>query len=159
MKPELPHFHFSLPACVFALALVGCQAEAPKAVPKPEAPPPESLQSKLDKAVLGKTVEFDTDSAVLTKKGEALLDKVAELLVDSPDLQVEVQGHTDDVGGAAKNLDLSQRRAESVCDYLSLHAVGRSRLLAKGYGAAKPLAANDTEDHRSRNRRISFRVL
>jgi len=82
-----------------------------------------------------------------------------EFLRQDPSLRVEVAGHTDNVGTPASNLTLSQRRAQAVLSYLSGHGVPAARLRAKGYGATKPLATNDSEAHRAQNRRIELRVL
>ena len=76
-----------------------------------------------------------------------------------PDLRIEVGGHTDSRGSDALNLRLSQRRAESVLEYLAQAGVSRSRLSAVGYGEARPVASNDNETGRALNRRVEFVVL
>ena len=75
-----------------------------------------------------------------------------------PELHVEVQGHTDSVGAAAYNLNLSQRRADAVKAYLIGKGVSASVLAAKGYGMTQPIASNSTAEGRAQNRRVAFEV-
>jgi outer membrane protein OmpA-like peptidoglycan-associated protein len=76
-----------------------------------------------------------------------------------PEVQVEIIGHTDDVGSDDDNLVLSQNRAKSVYSYLISQGVKVNRLRFKGYGESKPLVSNDTEGHRQQNRRIELKIL
>ena len=127
-------------------------------VDAPKAEEPKAVQADLDQNVLKSTIEFETNSAVLSAAGQKVCKVVAEKLGNVPELNVEVDGFTDNVGSESRNLALSQSRAESVCDYLSLHGVARSRLSAKGFGSQSPVASNDTAEGRFRNRRIGFKV-
>jgi len=86
------------------------------------------------------------------------LDEVAAALLTQPELNVEVQGHTDSVGSAAYNLNLSDRRAAAVKAYLVGKGLSATALTAKGYGKAKPIAGNDTAEGRAQNRRVAFEV-
>ena len=95
----------------------------------------------------------------LQEKSITELDKVLRFLNENPKVRVEISGHTDNVGTPASNLQLSQKRAQSVADYLVKHSISASRLIQKGYGADKPLKPNDTEGNRQINRRIEFRVV
>jgi outer membrane protein OmpA-like peptidoglycan-associated protein len=105
-------------------------------------------------------VYFNTDTAEIQARSEPLLTEVADALLRTPEvLRVEVQGHTDNVGAADYNLDLSQRRAEAVRDFLLRNGVEASRLEAKGYGLTKPIAPNKGEKGRSKNRRVAFIIL
>ena len=101
-------------------------------------------------------VNFVTDSAELTPESRTILDRVAESLADWPEVDVEVDGHTDSVADAAYNLSLSQRRAESVRQYLIDKGISAKRLKAKGYGETRPVATNDTPEGRTRNRRVEL---
>lgn len=101
-------------------------------------------------------VNFETDSATLTPDSHATLDRVAESLRDSPDVRVEIAGHTDSSGSESHNLDLSKARAESVRDYLASRGVDSSRLVARGYGQTRPIDDNATEAGRARNRRVEL---
>ncbi|MGE5175551.1 MAG: OmpA family protein [Hyphomicrobiales bacterium] len=108
------------------------------------------------KSLILEGVNFVTDSAELTHESRATLDRVAASLRDWPEVDVEVGGHTDSVADAKYNMDLSQRRAEAVRQYLIDKGVAPSRLTAKGYGETRPIATNDTPDGRARNRRVEL---
>ena len=125
---------------------------------------PLTLDIYLDPAKSGRSAVlnnlfFDSNQAVLKPRSRTELDRLVEFLRQDANLRVEVAGHTDNVGTPAANLTLSERRAQAVLTYLSGHGVPAARLRAKGYGAAKPLAPNDTEAHRAQNRRIELRIL
>ena len=104
-------------------------------------------------------VNFEFAKADLLPTAAATLDVLADVLRRYPALRVEVGGHTDSVGSDALNERLSQRRAESVLEYLVRAGVGRERLSAVGYGEARPTASNETETGRALNRRVEFTVL
>jgi OOP family OmpA-OmpF porin len=117
-----------------------------------------AVQKNINKYLEGKTIEFNTSSAVLLPAGHVMLDTVAMLLKESPDVNVEVGGHTDNRGKEALNLLLSQQRANATVQYLVSKGVSVNRLSAFGYGSEHPIAVNDTEEGRYRNRRIQFTV-
>ena len=102
-------------------------------------------------------VNFITDSSELTPGSRHILDRVAESLEDRPEVEVEVEGHTDSVADPAYNMDLSQRRAESVRAYLVSRGVSERRLTARGYGETRPVASNATAQGRAKNRRVELR--
>jgi len=104
-------------------------------------------------------VGFATNSATLTPESLPVLDGVAEDLRKHPRLRVELQGHTDSSGADAYNLDLSQRRAESVRNYLMAQGVAGTQLVAMGYGETEPIADNTTSEGRAENRRVVMRVI
>jgi len=108
------------------------------------------------KIELKQTVFFETGRATIRRVSFALLNDVAQALVDNPRLAVEIQGHTDSQGNAAVNLKLSQKRADAVRTYLIKKAVGSDRLVAKGYGKTVPIADNRTSEGRAQNRRVEF---
>jgi OmpA-OmpF porin, OOP family len=119
------------------------------------------VQSKLNEQLAGKIVEFETASDQLTDKGKAVLDELAPILQGSTD-KLEVGGHTDNAGNAARNQSLSQRRAETVKKYLTGKGLDANRFTTKGYGQTKPIAGTtdkQTDDEKARNRRIEFQVL
>lgn len=101
-------------------------------------------------------VTFETASAVLTEEARGILDGVASALVANPDIQVRVNGHTDSTGDRAYNIDLSQRRAESVRAYLVERGVAADRMEARGFGPDEPVATNDTPEGRQANRRVEL---
>ncbi|MGB5211481.1 MAG: OmpA family protein [Gammaproteobacteria bacterium] len=104
-------------------------------------------------------VEFQYNSATLTPASQATLNDAAATLVKNPGLKVEVAGYTDSAGADAYNLDLSDRRANSVRDYLISSGANPADLTAKGYGELDPIANNNTAEGRAKNRRVELRVL
>ena len=101
-------------------------------------------------------VNFETGSANLTDQSHNTLDRVAAALVGNPDVRVEVAGYTDNRGGAAANLRLSQARADAVRAYLLGKGVPAFQLTSRGFGAANPIAPNTTAPGRARNRRVEL---
>ncbi|TDO13921.1 MULTISPECIES: OmpA family protein [Halomonas] len=101
-------------------------------------------------------VNFEFDSATLTMGAEQILDGVAEKLRANRNVRVRIEGHTDSLGSEAYNLDLSQRRAESVADYLGRQGVDMERMRTIGYGESQPVATNDTDAGRAMNRRVEL---
>ncbi|MDW8302880.1 MAG: OmpA family protein [Bacteroidia bacterium] len=106
-----------------------------------------------------KRVHFDPGSANLRPESYDDLDAVVELLRKNPDLRIEIQGHTDNQGSSQKNMQLSQERAIAVKNYLVKKGIHPSRIEAVGYGDTQPIAPNDTEENRQKNRRIEYRIL
>ncbi|MBD2768963.1 OmpA family protein [Hymenobacter sp. BT664] len=102
---------------------------------------------------------FDTNKYDLKPQSRTELNRLVEFLQQYQEVQIEVSGYTDNVGKPEANLQLSQRRAQAVVEYLSSHGIASSRLHSKGYGESHPLAANDTEAHRQLNRRIELHIL
>ena len=117
------------------------------------------FQTKLNEMMVGKIVEFETGSDKLTTKGQSTLDDMVKVLAQVPGVPVEVGGHTDSSGNASSNLALSQRRAAACRKYLSEHGMAADRMSAKGYGATKPIAGNNTAEEKARNRRTEFLVV
>lgn len=99
---------------------------------------------------------FDLDKATLQDESVKQLQDVVVLLRENLELVLEVQGHTDDQGSDQYNLDLSQRRAETVVTYLGLFGIDSSRLFPKGYGESTPVLSNATEEGRAKNRRVEL---
>ena len=106
-------------------------------------------------------VNFDTGQATIRPESYRPLNDVGDILSRWPTLRIEIGGHTDSRGGAAKNLALSKARARAVLTYL-LHKfpeLDPDRFSAAGYGASRPIAGNDTDLGRAQNRRVEFKVL
>jgi outer membrane protein OmpA-like peptidoglycan-associated protein len=101
-------------------------------------------------------VLFNTDQAVLTEGGQRTVRKLADVLTQNPDRSVMVEGFTDSTGSSAHNLELSQRRAESVRGALMGMGVEGTRVATRGYGEAYPIAGNDTAGNRQLNRRVEI---
>ena len=104
-------------------------------------------------------VFFDFDKSELKPELFAELDKLVELLLKNPAVKMEIAGHTDSKGDKKYNLLLSQKRAESVMEYLLKKGIDKLRLTAKGYGDTQPVAPNDTEENQAKNRRTEVKVL
>jgi outer membrane protein OmpA-like peptidoglycan-associated protein len=102
---------------------------------------------------------FDTGSTSLKETSVNELNRLLRLMQTYPNLKVEIAGHCDNVGGAAFNQELSEKRAKAVKDFLVKYAVQPDRLQANGYGYTKPIASNDTEEGRAKNRRIELIII
>lgn len=103
-------------------------------------------------------INFASGSAAIPDQNKAILDRAAILLEKVPNLALNVEGYTDSTGSAALNKTLSQQRAQAVVDYLASKGIQTSNLKAVGYGAEHPVADNETEQGKFRNRRIAFTV-
>lgn len=102
-------------------------------------------------------IYFDTDKAELKAESDGALNEIAKLLAAQPKLQVLIVGHTDNVGALDYNRTLSERRAQSVVDALvKRHKISRDRLTGVGVGMAAPIASNDGEAGRAKNRRVEL---
>lgn len=101
-------------------------------------------------------IHFGTNLYLLTAESKQIINLFVEFLQENPTIVVEIQGHTDNVGDARDNQLLSERRAKSVYDYVLSKYVDASRVSYKGYGASKPVASNETEEGRAKNRRTVF---
>lgn len=111
-----------------------------------------------DRIAIRRQVHFASARFRVLPDSYPLLEQVVAVLADEPGLRIRVEGHTDDVGPAAVNQRLSQRRAEAVRAYLVARGVSPGRVEAAGYGAARPLTSNRTALGRARNRRTEFRI-
>ena len=118
----------------------------------------EGEQRLIDDALGDRIVEFESGSANLTPLGLGILDDMAGALNNVGDRSVTITGHTDNTGNASANLLLSNQRAEAVKQYLIGRNIDSSRLSTEGKGDTDPIATNDTEAGRTRNRRIEFTV-
>jgi len=100
-------------------------------------------------------VEFDTNKAIVKPQYEDDIKRVADFMNANPNMKATIEGHTDNVGAAQDNLDLSQRRADAVMKFLvDKNNISQARLTAVGYGLTKPIADNATAEGRQNNRRV-----
>lgn len=104
-------------------------------------------------------IKFSEGSAAIAPESEGRIDRLVSILQRCSDAQVEIGGHTDSGGTAARNQALSQIRAEAVVDYLERAGIEADRLAAVGYGEMSPIASNETEEGRAQNRRIEFTII
>lgn len=161
------------------LALAGCtttvvlkedepvtvEAEAPEAQPTvnpaPNVVSAARVKVEEDQIRVDDKIHFALDSAEIKPDSYDLLEEIAKVINDHPEIiQIRVEGHTDSQGSARYNKTLSQNRAEAVVRWLVDNGgVDESRLMAKGYGFDEPVASNDTEEGRAENRRVAFEIL
>jgi VCBS repeat-containing protein len=132
---------------------------APGAAGSADCPSPERVASVGVQSQLIENVQFALDKAIIERRSYPLLDNVAAVIASRPTLQIRVEGHTDSDGDPAYNLDLSQRRAQAVVDYLVHRGVERAQLEPRGFGDTRPVADNATVPGRARNRRVMFIIL
>ena len=114
------------------------------------------VRQLLQKAMQG--IEFETGKATIKKKSYPLLNQIAAIFIENKDYIVEIQGHTDNTGSYELNKELSDKRANSVRDYLIGQGVDFQRLTAVGYGPDVPIADNKTKAGRAKNRRVEFKI-
>lgn len=116
-------------------------------------------QVENNQITIAEQIQFRTDSAEILADSQPIVDAVAEILSANPKIaHVRIEGHTDNRGTAARNLDLSKRRAASVMAALVAKGISRDRLASNGYGLERPLDTNNTDDGRQRNRRVEFHI-
>ena len=116
-------------------------------------------QMKIDIDKTGKAIlhiNFDTDKATLQTDGQKVVEEILALLNANPTLKLSIEGHTDNSGSAARNQKLSIDRANTVMYALAAKGIDIKRLKATGFGAEKPLKANDTEENKAENRRVEL---
>ena len=101
---------------------------------------------------------FETGKDVIKAESFDDLDNLVKILNEYPEANVAIEGHTDNVGDPAKNLELSQKRADAVKAYLISKGISEARLTATGYGDTKPIADNKTKAGKALNRRVDFRL-
>jgi outer membrane protein OmpA-like peptidoglycan-associated protein len=124
----------------------------------------------LDKVEINKifvldNIYYDFNKYNIREDAAVELDKLVQLLIDNPEIKIELGSHTDSIDDNSYNLQLSQRRAESAVRYIVQHGIAPDRLVAKGYGEEKPIARNTNPDGtdnpvgRQKNRRTEFKIL
>ncbi|MCQ2263412.1 MAG: OmpA family protein [Bacteroidales bacterium] len=129
----------------------------------PEPEPVITSDAEVKRIEVGKVCDlhdiyFATNSYTLTDESKRLIDLFADFLEHNPTVKAEIQGHTDNVGNDNDNLVLSDRRAQSVYNYLIEKGIPKNRIRFKGYGESKPIAPNTTEEGRAKNRRTVFLI-
>ena len=135
---------------------------------KPGAPSPDPkkngcpglVEVKNGVIVIFQPVFFATNKDTILKKSYPVLNAVADAMKAEPEIKkIMIEGHTDNRGKASKNMELSDRRARSVLNYLVNKGVASERLDAQGYGDSKPVADNKTAKGRAANRRVEFHIV
>ena len=129
----------------------------------PEKPKPKEkkkrVEVKADKIEITEKIQFAKGKAEILSESNELLDEIVATVKENPQIEkIAIEGHTSSEGSADFNRKLSKDRAQAVLDYLVSHGIDKGRLEAKGYGPDKPIAGNDTEDDREKNRRVEFNI-
>jgi len=104
------------------------------------------------------TINFNTDEAIILPNSYNELNELISLMNNFQDLEVQIIGHTDDVGSLEKNLELSIKRAIAVKDYMILHGIEAQRLNTEGKGETQFISDNNSELGRAENRRVEFKL-
>jgi len=123
-----------------------------------ETPPPPPAAPPVRQKLVLRGVNFDFDKSNIRPDAQPILNEAADTLDDRQDVTVAVAGHTDAIGTDAYNQGLSERRADSVADYLSSRGISRGRLQTVGYGESQPVANNADPDGRAQNRRVELQA-
>jgi OOP family OmpA-OmpF porin len=157
-------------------AQFGNQPQTPPPAPPPApvatpaaapAPPPPVVEPPKAPAAMGKdgrisipgNIVYETGKAVIKPESEPTLNALKDFIDHNANFsRIRIEGHTDNVGKSPDNLKLSQDRAQAVVAWLAVHGVSKDRVLAVGFGDAKPIADNSTEDGRAQNRRTEFHL-
>lgn len=130
-----------------------------------EPPAPDTIKSEYfgdiaegDKIVLD-NIYFEFDQSVLLPASYDELNELGRFLVQNPEIHIQISGHTDNIGTAEYNFRLSQDRAAAVMSYLSVNGIEQERLESRGFGSEYPVDSNETDEGRSKNRRVEFEVI
>jgi OOP family OmpA-OmpF porin len=118
----------------------------------------EVVKTKIKKIVLSGDTNFEFDKAALLPNAYPVLDSLAVTMKENPDFKWVIEGHTDAIGSASYNMELSRRRAQAVVDYLVSKGVDKSNLQVVPYGESEPIATNKTQEGRAMNRRVEIKV-
>jgi OOP family OmpA-OmpF porin len=177
-KPMMRGFVLSQAVLLSAVGLAGCggvtvfQDQTPVAVmgtlpapppapePEPEPEPPPRVELKEDKIEIHEKIQFEYNSANILEVSHSLLNEVADVIKKTPRIKkIQVEGHASSDGSDDYNMRLSDKRAKAVRAYLITQGVGKDKLVAKGFGETKPIADNETEAGREKNRRVEFNII
>ena len=120
---------------------------------------PRRVEVTKQQIVIKEQIQFESGKAAIRSASYPVLDDVVMVLRDYPDIQIRVEGHTDNVGNDALNLELSKARADSVFEYIIARGIDARRVLTEGFGETRPIDTNTTTAGKARNRRVEFHIL
>jgi outer membrane protein OmpA-like peptidoglycan-associated protein len=123
--------------------------------PRPSVNVAQLMRERIE---INQTIQFAFNEARILPQSFYILDEVTDILLRNVSLKIRIEGHTDEVGSPEYNLTLSEGRANAVRAYLVDHGIPGSRLSVKGWGMARPIASNRSEDGRAKNRRVQFEI-
>ncbi len=136
------------------------QPELPPVPPPPPPPPPPKAKIVGKKIEITEKVMFDVDKATIKTESDGLLNDIAAVLKNHLSIKkISIEGHTDGDGSARYNKKLSDKRAKAVRDFLVKLGIDEARMDAKGFGEDKPLASNDTDEGKEKNRRVGLNIV
>jgi formylglycine-generating enzyme len=140
---------------------VAISGEAPPPPPPVKTEEPKKPLQELDEKgfmdIYG--IYFDIGKSIVKPEGYPVIDQIASYMKDSPNVRLEIEGHTDNTGNAEANLTLSQKRADAIKAELVKRGIDPSRIVTKGFGATVPVADNKTAAGRTQNRRVTIKKL
>ncbi|MGD8858925.1 MAG: OmpA family protein [Myxococcales bacterium] len=141
-----------------AIVVEGTPPPPPEPPPEPE-PKPKRVEVTADKIVIKEKILFEFNKSEIREESHGLLDEIVGVLQDNPQIKkVSIEGHTDSDGSEKYNKELSEGRAAAVKKYLVDHGVAAERLSSKGLGESKPIASNETDAGKEKNRRVEFLI-
>lgn len=117
----------------------------------------KEVMKVFEKALTG--IQFETGKSVIKSQSYSILDDVVKAMKENPEYNLEINGHTDNVGDSQKNQKLSEDRAAAVKKYLKDKGVAETRMISHGYGDTQPIADNKTKAGQAKNRRVEFKVI
>jgi OOP family OmpA-OmpF porin len=119
------------------------------------------VELKDNKIVITEKIQFEVNKAIIKEESFGLMDEIAKVIKENPHVKkIAIEGHASAEGDKKRNLKLSDDRAKAVMEYLvTKGGIDKARLTAKGYGIERPIASNDTEEGREKNRRVEFNVI
>ena len=129
---------------------------------QPELPPPPPKKAKIveEKIEISEKVQFEYNKAEILEVSHDLLNDVATVMKQHPEVKkIRIEGHASSEGDDDYNMKLSEKRAKAVMDYLISAGVDPARMESAGYGEERPIASNDTEEGREKNRRVEFNII
>ena len=174
-------FCLSVAAVLGAVALVGCAGAKtfqgqtaltvegtppppPPPPPKPKPPPkiekPARVEVRDNKIEIHEKIQFEKAKSRILEESHSLLNEIAEVIQKNPHIKkISIEGHASSEGNDYFNMKLSDDRAKAVRQYLVDKGIEEDKLVAKGFGETKPIADNDTEEGREKNRRVEFNII
>jgi outer membrane protein OmpA-like peptidoglycan-associated protein len=114
---------------------------------------------KIDEPIVLNNVYFETAKYDLLPESNTELDNLVILLKENISYKIEIDGHTDNTGNEKDNQVLSENRAKAVVDYILNKGISKDRLSYKGYGSSKPIADNNIDEGKAKNRRVEFKIV
>jgi outer membrane protein OmpA-like peptidoglycan-associated protein len=158
---------------LFTVSLAGCggtiafQGQKAFAVTGNSAPPPAAITAPTrrvnvsgNKITIDEKIQFAHDKALILEASFGLLNEVVQVIKDNTQIKkILIEGHASSEGDHAHNLKLSDDRAKAVLTYLTEHGIAKDRLSSKGFGSSDPIADNNTEEGREKNRRVEFTIV